>query len=238
MHLPISPRLLACCGFVYPGARVADIGCDHGYLGIHLLLNGIASSVIAADVNEGPLKSAVRNAEKYGVQDKISFYLSDGVRNIPRDFDLLVCAGMGADTMISILEAAPWLKDSHYGLILQCQSKTPALRQYLSEAGWRITEETVLRDGRFLYTVMQVQYQPEYPRLSIGEYYFPPALLENPAQELPEYYQRTLFSLRRAVNSRGETADPLTVTARKELEALAETPELLWLKENEDDYCQ
>lgn len=238
MHLPISPRLLACCGFVYPGARVADIGCDHGYLGIHLLLNGIASSVIAADVNEGPLKSAVRNAEKYGVQDKISFYLSDGVRNIPRDFDLLVCAGMGADTMISILEAAPWLKDSHYGLILQCQSKTPALRQYLSEAGWRITEETVLRDGRFLYTVMQVQYQPEYPRLSIGEYYFPPALLENPAKELPEYYQRTLFSLRRAVNSRGETADPLTVTALKELEALAETPELLWLKENEDDYCQ
>lgn len=238
MHVPISPRLLACCGFVYPGARIADIGCDHGYLGIYLLLNGIASSVIAADVNEGPLKSAVRNAEKYGVQDKISFYISDGVRNIPRDFDLLVCAGMGADTMISILEAAPWLKDSRYGLILQCQSKTPALRQYLSETGWRITEETVLRDGRFLYTVMQVQYQPEYPRLSIGEYYFPPALLENPAQELPEYYQRTLFSLRRAVNGRGDAADPLTVAALKELEALAETPELFWLKENEDDYCQ
>lgn len=238
MHIPLSARLRVCCGFVYPGARVADIGCDHGYLGIYLLLNGIASSVIAADVNEGPLKSAVRNAEKYGVQDKIAFYLSDGVRNIPRDFDLLVCAGMGADTMISILEAAPWLKDSRYELILQCQSKTPALRQYLSEAGWRITEETVVRDGRFLYTVMQVQYQPEYPRLTIGQCYFPPALLENPARELPEYYQRLLFSLERAVKNRGEQADPGMSAALQELKSLADISELHWLKEERHDDCE
>lgn len=238
MHIPLSARLRVCCGFVYPGARVADIGCDHGYLSIYLLQSGIASSVIASDVNEGPLQSAIRNAEKYGVREKISFYLSDGVRNIPRDFDLLVCAGMGADTIISILDAAPWLKDSRYGLILQCQSKTPALRQYLSETGWRITEESVVRDGRFLYTVMQVQYQPEYPRLHVGEYYFPPALLENPAPELPEYYQRTVFSLRQAVTGRGNAVDPLMVTALKELELLAETPELLWLKENAYDHSK
>ena len=168
MNLPISSRLLACAGFVCPGDRVADIGCDHGYLGIHLLTKGIAKSVIASDVNEQPLQSALRNAHKYGVADKMSFYLSDGVRNIPRDFDTLVCAGMGGDTMIHILEAAPWLRKEQYRLILQCQSKTPMLRQYLSEQGWRITEESVLRDGKFLYTVMEVIWQPEYPRLSLG----------------------------------------------------------------------
>ena len=238
MKIPLSPRLLACCGFVYPGARVADVGCDHGYLGIYLLKNSIASSVIASDVNEAPLQSAMRNAERYQVRDKMSFYLSNGVCNIPRDFDLLVCAGMGADTMISILEAAPWLKNSSYGLILQCQSKTPTLRQYLSEQGWRITEESVLRDGRFLYTVMQVQYQPECPRLSIGEYYFPPALLENPALELPEYYQRVVFSLRRAVTESGEKADPVMITALQELETLAEDPALHWLKEAQHDNSQ
>ena len=125
MKLPISDRLLACCNFVSPGERVADIGCDHGYLAIHLLQTGKARSVIASDINEGPLQSAVRNAEKYGVLDKIEFHLSDGARNIPRDFDTMVCAGMGADTMISILEAAPWLRDAKYRLVLQCQSKTP-----------------------------------------------------------------------------------------------------------------
>ena len=107
---PLSNRLQSCCRFVNPGDRVADIGCDHGYLGIHLLVSGIASSVIAADINEGPLSSAVKNAATYGVSDRIAFYLSDGVKNVPRDFDALVCAGMGADTMISILEAAPWLR--------------------------------------------------------------------------------------------------------------------------------
>ena len=231
MNIPLSPRLKCCCGLVCPGDRVADIGCDHGYLSIYLLKNGIASSVIASDINEQPLQSAVINAERFGVRDKISFYLSDGVRNIPRDFDTLVCAGMGGDTMVSILSAAPWLKDKRYRLILQCQSKTPMLRAYLSDNGWRITEESVLRDGRFLYTVMEVIYQPDYPRLTVGETYFPPALLENPAKELPEYYQRLLFSLRRAISGRGEKANPQMVAALRELEALTDDPALDFLKE-------
>ena len=89
MKIPLSDRLLACCDFVRPGDRVADIGCDHGYLGIHLLKNGIAKSVIAADVNEGPLQSAMRNAVKFGVRNKMTFHLSDGVQSIPRDFDVM-----------------------------------------------------------------------------------------------------------------------------------------------------
>ena len=48
MTLSISSRLLACAGFVAPGDRVADIGCDHGYLGIYLLTKGIARSMIEA----------------------------------------------------------------------------------------------------------------------------------------------------------------------------------------------
>ena len=237
MNIPLSPRLKVCAGLVAPGDRVADIGCDHGYLRLYLLLDGIASAVIAADINEMPLQSAMRNAEKYGVQDKIHFYLSDGVRNIPQDFDTLVCAGMGADTMVSILEAAPWLRSDQYRLILQCQSKTPMLRQYLSEKGWRITEESVVRDGRFLYTVMEVLWQPEYPRLTVGEWYFPPALLENPAEELPAYYQSVVFRLNRAVTAQGEHADPVMVQALEEVKQLADDPCLAWLKEEKHGNC-
>ena len=61
MKLPLSNRHLACAALVAPGDRVADVGCDHGYLGIHLLEYGIASSVIASDVNEMPLQSARQN---------------------------------------------------------------------------------------------------------------------------------------------------------------------------------
>lgn len=228
MMISLSPRLQACCGFVCRGDRVADVGCDHGYLGIHLLKSNIASFVYAGDVNEGPLQSAVSNAAKYGVEDKISFYLSDGVKNLPRDFDTMVCAGMGADTMVSILENAPWLQDAHYRLILQCQSKTHYLRKYLSDHGWRITEETVLRDGRFLYTVMEVVYQPGYT-LTAGECYFPPALLENPAKDLPEYYQQVIFRLNRAITGQKDDADQTMVQALAELKELGNTPEFSWL---------
>jgi len=218
MKLPLSKRLLACSKFISPGDRVADIGCDHGYLGIYLLTNNIASSVIASDVKEMPLNSALQNAEKYGVKDRMQFHLSDGVQNIPRDFDTMVCAGMGGDTMVSILSAAPWLQNSKYRLVLQCQSKTPMLRQYLSDTGWYINGETVLRDGRFLYTVMEVIWQPEQPKLTVGQRYFPPALLNCAAEELPEYYHQLLFRLRRAINGQGENADTDMIAALTELE--------------------
>ena len=216
MKIPLSNRLLACCSLIRPGDRVADIGCDHGYLGIYLLTKGIAGSVIASDVKEGPLKCAIRNSEKFSVRDRMAFYLSDGVQNIPREFDTLVCAGMGGDTMISILSAAPWLKTNQYRLILQCQSKTPMLRQYLSENGWLIAEEHVLKDGRFLYTVMEVIWQPGHA-LTPGECYFPPALLKNPSQDLPDYYRWVIAGLETIVNNQKELADPFKVQALEEL---------------------
>ena len=134
--------------------------------------------------------------DKYDCSDRISFHLSDGVQNIPRDFETMVCAGMGADTIKSILTAAPWLKNNSYRLILQCQSKTPLLRKFLSENGWHIVEEQVLRDGRFLYTVMNVHYDPNQPRLTDAQCHFPPALLISPTKETQEYYERIINGLK------------------------------------------
>lgn len=227
MKIPLSPRLRVCCGFVFPGERVADVGTDHGYLGIWLLQQGLASSVIASDVVPGPLSAAKRNAEKFGCSHRMEFYLSDGVQSIPRDFDTLVCAGMGADTMVSILSAAPWLQDRRYRLILQCQSKRPMLRRYLSDNGWRITEESVVRDGRFLYTVMEVYYEPGHP-LTPGQCYFPPALLENPALELPEFYRRVTDNLKYAIDAQGDHAP---AQLRQAYNELWNDPDLQWLKE-------
>ena len=196
MKLPISPRLLACAQLVPPCRRAADVGCDHGYLAIHLLQSGAVESVIASDINEMPLQSALHNAVRYGVREKMSFYLSDGVRNIPRDFDCLICAGMGGDTMVSILEAAPWLRSDQYTLILQCQSKTPLLRRYLSDNGWAIDRETILRDGKFLYTVIRALWDPAAPRLTVGGWYLPPAARNNPPEIYAEYRDYVLNGLR------------------------------------------
>ena len=217
MKIPLSDRLLACAEQLSGGIRVADIGCDHGYLGIYLLKEGRASSVIAADVNEAPLQSAMRNALKFGVRDRMTFYLSDGAKSIPKDFDAMVCAGMGGDTMIHILESSPWLRAEQYSLVLQCQSKTPMLRQYLSDTGWHIAQEKVLRDGKFLYTVMQVRWQPDAPRLTPGQCHISPALLESGGEALKEYYVRIVEGLRLAVQHQ---QDPHKEQILAELETL------------------
>ena len=231
MKIPLSRRLQVCCSLVHPGDRVADVGTDHGYLGIWLLQQGIASSVIASDIVPGPLSAAKRNAEKYGFSDRMEFFLSDGVQNVPRDFDTLVCAGMGGDTMISILEQGQWLKNPRYRLILQCQSKTPMLRSYLSRQGYRIRRELVLRDGKFLYTVMEVIFEPGHP-LSSAECYFSPALLENSGEELREYVCRVMEGLQQAATHR---CDPeLTFL----LEELNRDPRIIRLKEDTNGNCQ
>ena len=204
MKIPLSERLLACCNFVNRGDRVADVGCDHGYLGIYLLTNGIAKHVIESDVAEGPLQSAMRNAVKFGTKNKMTFHLSDGAKDIPRDFDVMVCAGMGADTIMSILSAAPWLKDSKYRLILQCQSKRPELRQWLYDTGYRINRETLAKDGKFVYSIMEVVYDPGHG-ITPAETYITKQLLEDNHPLLPEYYERvkhgvelTVFGMKRA----------------------------------------
>ena len=204
MNITLSERLQVCADFVEKGDRVADIGCDHGYLGIYLLEKGIASSIIASDINEMPLQSAIRNAQKYGYRDKMSFYLSNGASSIPRDFDTLVCAGMGADTMISILEGAPWLKDEKYRLILQCQSRRPELRKYLYENGFSIRRETLAKDGKFIYPVTEVVYSPA-PALTPGGYHITPMLLESNSPLLPDFYQRVISGIKTTVDGLSRT---------------------------------
>ena len=227
MHLPLSNRLLACVAYINPGDRVADVGCDHGYLAIHLLREGIAGSVIASDINEQPLQSALRNAVKYGVKEKISFYLSNGVQSIPRDFDTMVCAGMGADTMIAILGTAPWLKDPRYRLILQCQSRRPALREYLYQNGYRIIRETLAQDGRFLYPVMEVVFAPG-EILTPGGYYISPALLESGSPLLPAFYERVAAGLRTTVEGLSRTGGEKLAQYQRILAELSEMEETIY----------
>ncbi len=217
MKVPLCRRLQACCNYIVKGDRVADVGTDHGYLGIWLLQQGIASSVIASDIVPGPLRAAKTNAARFGFTGQMEFCLSDGVQNIPRDFSVLVCAGMGAHTMVSILSAAPWLQSRKYRLVLQCQNKTHLLRRYLSENGWRITAESIVKDGRFLYTVMEAIWGEPCP-LTPGQCFLSPAMLKNPSPHLPEYYRRTTATLRKIVAGRGEQETDFLSAALREME--------------------
>ena len=160
MKIPISKRLLLCAQLVPEGARVADIGTDHGYLGLYLLQNGLAAHVLAADLRPQPLQTAKLHAAKFGFAGQMEFRLSDGLAEIaPDEADTIVCAGMGGDLIVEILSACPWLRGRNYTLILQPQSAGQELRRWLGEHGFAIECEQLVQDGKFLYTVLRAYMQ-------------------------------------------------------------------------------
>ena len=78
----LDKRLEICANMVDSGKKFIDIGTDHAYLPIWLVLNGIIDEAIAADIREEPLKKAKKNIIKYGLQDKIKTIKTDGLNNI------------------------------------------------------------------------------------------------------------------------------------------------------------
>ena len=76
--MELSARLKAVAGMVTKGNRVCDVGCDHGYISIYLVKNGVSPYVYAMDVNKGPLLRAKEHILDYGYTDKIETILSDG----------------------------------------------------------------------------------------------------------------------------------------------------------------
>lgn len=207
MRVPVSPRLLACCQFVSPGDRVADVGTDHGYLSIYLLQKGLASRIYATDLREKPLQKARENSRRFGVAEKMTFFCTPGLRGVPRNFDTLVCAGMGADTICEILGEAPWLKTGSYRLILQCQSSGNDLRRFLAQNGWTVRREKLVRDGKFLYSVMEAVTGDPGP-LSPGEEYVSRALLREGGELLPEYLARCAAGAKAAAEGIRRSQDP------------------------------
>jgi tRNA (adenine22-N1)-methyltransferase len=173
----------------------ADVGTDHGYLPIYLLNKGICPQVFAADLREMPLAVARRNVAQAGLQDRVTFCLSDGVQDLPLDqLQTIICSGMGGDTILHILESAPRLQSPEYQLILQPQSTPHVLRRWLGYHGFSILQERLSRDGRFLYTAMEVQFG-KGQRLTPGQQFFPKILAESAQPLLSQYFSRIKSSV-------------------------------------------
>lgn len=214
MKLPISKRLLCCAAMVPSGSRVADIGTDHGYLGIYLLQNGISPHVIACDLRKGPLDNARKNARLFEVDGSMAFRLSDGLAEIsPEEIDCAVLAGMGGDLILKILSQCDWRKKDGLTFVLQPQSAGNVLRRWLCEEGFEILRETPVWDGSFLYTVMEVRQGTPQP-LTPGTEYASPALLASGSELVGAY-------LLRVENALTATVEGLTNAEKQRPERLS-----------------
>ena len=215
-------RLRAIAGMVTEGNRLADVGCDHGYLSIYLVSEKKVPSAIAMDVRPGPLSRARENISRYGLENYIETRLSDGLAKLePGEGDTLVIAGMGGPLMERILRDGAKVREGFQELILQPQSDLPHFRHFLSEIGWEIvSEEMIKEDGKF-YPMMKAARVQEGKNVTYTEEeeWFGPFLLKNRHPVLKEYLIREA-SIREKILA--GLSDALSASAKERLAEVKE----------------
>ena len=151
--ISLDPRLTAIARFCGTCRRFADIGTDHGRLGAYLLQTKRCENAQFTDISDQSLQKARRLIGLLGLSDRAAFLVGDGAAALREAPDVAVIAGMGGETIAGIVERGrEILADAK--LVMQPNVDAPLLRQCLSEQGFALEDEAIVRDGRRLYVIL------------------------------------------------------------------------------------
>ena len=168
-NINLDARLTAVASLIRDGVTLYDIGSDHAYLPVSLLLEGKIPFAYICDVARGPLSKAEATVKAHGVSDKCRLCLSDGMKSVdvipPCDISI---AGMGGELIASIIDASPDVRHPDIRLVLQPMTRGEELRRYLSENGFDILYENTVFEGKY-YTVISCRYTGNNYELSLSE---------------------------------------------------------------------
>ncbi|MFJ1340505.1 tRNA (adenine(22)-N(1))-methyltransferase [Pseudomonas caricapapayae] len=202
----LSKRLERVAAHVPAGARLADIGSDHGYLPVALMRRGAIAAAVAGEAALTPFRSAERTVLENGLDERISVRLADGLAAIDAadGITAISICGMGGETIRDILDSGKARLSGQERLILQPNGGEQPLRQWLMDNGYRILSEEVLRENRFDYEIIVAE-RAGPVRYTAEELYFGPLQLQarSPAfllkwQRLLKLKQKTLNNFARA----------------------------------------
>ena len=134
---------------------VADIGCDHAFVAMHLVQSGVSERAIASDVRSGPLIIASQNIARENLADYVEPRLSNGFSAIePGEADVAVIAGMGGRLICDILAAAEAQLAAGVGLVLSPHAESEIVRRFVLEHGYTIENETMVLDAGKYYNII------------------------------------------------------------------------------------
>lgn len=189
----LSMRLERVAAHVPAGARLADIGSDHGYLPVALMRRGAISAAVAGEVALTPFRSAERTVRELGLEAQITVRLANGLAAIEPDDGITAISlcGMGGETIRDILDSGKAHLSGQERLILQPNGGEQPLRQWLMAQGYRILCEEVLRENRFDYEIIVAERSGPVP-YSDKELYFGPLLIQARSPAFLVKWQRRL----------------------------------------------
>jgi len=173
----LTERLKAVASFVR-GNRLIDVGTDHAYLPAHLLSAGKIDSAVLTDINPGPLKKARSTISSAGFDDKCRFVLTDGLVGLDNEecTDISI-AGMGGILITEILEKSEIAKRAN--LILQPMTHPHLLRKFLFDNGYSIEGESLAKEDRRIYQIINTVYTGKTELYTDTELYLGKKNIEN-----------------------------------------------------------
>ncbi|WP_285415836.1 tRNA (adenine(22)-N(1))-methyltransferase TrmK [Pseudomonas sp. efr-133-TYG-5] len=189
----LSMRLERVAAQVPAGARLADIGSDHGYLPVALMRRGAIVAAVAGEVALTPFRAAERTVRENRLEQRISVRLASGLAAIePGDgITAISLCGMGGETIRDILDSGKARLTGQERLILQPNGGEQPLRQWLMDNGYRILGEEVLRENRFDYEIIVAE-RGAPVTYSAEELYFGPLHLQTRSAAFLSKWQRRL----------------------------------------------
>ncbi len=206
----MNKRLELIASILPHGRGFADVGTDHGYLPVYMAQHGYSGKIIASDINEGPLSTAVVSARQAGVEDRICFRLCDGLDGCgSEELDTVVIAGMGGDTICGILDRADWVMSRDILLILQPMTKAEVLRYWLTNNDFAICGEWLIEENGEIYQILSARFGARTPlsdaelftgkyELAVGNALFPVQLAA-----LIKRFERAAAGMSKAPRMRG-----------------------------------
>ncbi|MCU1777723.1 tRNA (adenine(22)-N(1))-methyltransferase [Pseudomonas sp. 14P_5.3_Bac1] len=189
----LSMRLERVAANVPAGARLADIGSDHGYLPVALMRRGVIAAAVAGEVAATPFHAAERTVRDNALQQHISVRLADGLAAIePADaITAITLCGMGGETIRDILDSGRAHLSGQERLILQPNGGEQPLRQWLMDNGYQILREELLQENRFYYEIIVAE-RAEPLIYTAQQLYFGPLQMQARSPEFLGKWQRML----------------------------------------------
>lgn len=163
-------RIAFIADLINDAQNVVDVGSDHAYLAKILLINNKAQHVINIEVNQGPLENGINNLAKNNLLKRTTNILNDGFKGLilKQTFDYCVIAGMGATSIIKILEQN---KNQIKNYILQPNTQSYKIRKYLNNHSYQIKVEHIFVEKKFFYEIIICSKTINVPKLIEKDYY-------------------------------------------------------------------
>jgi tRNA (adenine22-N1)-methyltransferase len=220
-------RLERVAAQVPAGARLADIGSDHGYLPVALMRRGAIVAAVAGEVALTPFHAAQRTVRDNGLEPHITVRKANGLAAIEAQdaITAISLCGMGGETIRDILDSGKARLHGRERLILQPNGGEQPLRQWLMENGYGIVYEEVLRENRFDYEIIVAERNGPR-RYSPEELYFGPLLLKTRSPAFLAKWQRRLRERQRTL---GQLSRAQQASAEEKLQDIAQ--QIRWITE-------